>query len=102
MRHFDTLGSGPRGRRMVLGLFQEDEIRALACAEVSHANGLAVSSMLIYPAELNYEDSVISLRMLHALYLLADAIETRLDMSLLRESGKAAPWLASLVGEEED
>ena len=102
MRDFDTSGSGPRGRRMVLGLFQEDEIRALAGAEVSHANGLVVSSMLIYPAEINNEDSVLSLRMLHALHLLAEEIETRLDLTPLREAGKAAPWLASLVGEEED
>ena len=87
---------------MVLGLFRDDEVKALACAQVSHANGLAVSSILIYPAELNNEDSVLSLRMLHALHLLADAIETDLDMSLLKESGRAAPWLASLVGEEED
>ena len=102
MHEFDTSGSGPRGRRMVLGLFQEDEIRALAGAEVSHASGLVVSTMLVYPAELNNEDSVLSLRMMHALHLLADAIETPLDMSPLRESGKAAPWLASLVGEPDD
>ena len=102
MTEFDTSGSGPRGRRMVLGLFQEESVRAIAGAEVSHASGLVVSSLLLYPAELNNEDSTTSLRMIHALHLLADAIESPLDMSPLRESGETATWLGQLVGEEAD
>ena len=102
MTEFDTSGSGPRGRRMVLGLFQDESVRAIAGAEVSHASGLVVSSLLLYPSELNNEDSTTSLRMIHALHLLADAIESPLDMSPLRESEGTASWLGQLVSEEAD
>jgi len=84
---FDTSQSGTSGRRMVLGLFRHDEVRAVAGAEVSHAAGLVVNNLLVYPAELNDEDSTTTLRMMHALHLLADAIETPLNLSPLRESG---------------
>ena len=84
---------------MVLGLFQDEEVRAVAGAEVSHASGLVVSQLLVYPAELNNEDSVASLRMIHALHLLADAIETPLDLSRLEGRLGLAP---SLLGEMDD
>ena len=96
---FDTSVSGPRGRRMLLGLFDGDDVRSIAAAEVSHAGGLAVSSLVVYPAELNNEDSVASLRMIHALHLLADAIETPLDLSRLEGRLGLAP---SLLGEMDD
>ena len=102
MREYDTAETGPRGRRMVLGLFQDDDVRALAGAEVSHASGLVVSSLLVYPAELNNEDSVTSLRMIHALHLLADAIETPLDMSPLRSDDKVFSWLEQVVTEVDE
>ena len=95
VKEFDTTESGPRGRRMLLGLFQDDEVRAMAGAEVSHASGLVVSSLHVYPAELNNQDSTASLRMVHALHLLADAIETPLDLTHLRE--EAPRWLEQLV-----
>ena len=62
----------------------------------------SVSSLLLYPSELNNEDSTTSLRMIHALHLLADAIESPLDMSPLRESEGTASWLGQLVSEEAD
>jgi len=99
LREFNTSESGPRGRRMMLGLFRDGEVRALCGAEVSHASGLVVSSLNIYPAELNDVDSTTSLRMVHALHLLADAIETPLDLSAIRESGKATSWLEQIVRE---
>ena len=87
---------------MLLGLFMEDDIRAIAGAEVSHASGLVVSSLLLYPSEINNEDSTASLRMIHALHLLAEAIETPLDMSRLRESSSVASWLEPLLSEVDD
>lgn len=98
LRDWDTTGSGPNGRRMVLGLFHEDDVRAVAAAEVSHASGLVVSQLLVYPAELNNEDSIVSLRMIHALHLLADAIETPLDLSRLEDK----LGLEQLAGEIDD
>lgn len=77
----NTSEPGATGRRMLLGLFgEEDVLSALASAEVSHASGLVVSRLAMYPAELNHEDSTASLRMVHALHLLADAIDTPLDL----------------------
>ena len=100
---FDMAETGSNGKRMLLGLFQDDEVRALAAAEVSHANGLVVSSLNVYPAELNDPASTASLRMVHALHLLADAIETSLDLSPLQEEGRASTtWLAPLVTEADE
>lgn len=88
LRAFDTTGPpGESGRKMVLGLFQEDNICAVAGAEVSHAAGLVVSSLIVYPAELNDAKSTAALRLVHALYLLADAIDTPLDMRPVNEDG---------------
>jgi len=81
LRDYNTSEPGATGRRMLLGLFgEEDVLSALASAEVSHASGLVVSRLAMYPAELNHEDSTASLRMVHALHLLADAIDTPLDL----------------------
>ena len=99
LREFDVDETGPKGRRMVLGLFRDDEIRAVSAAEVSHASGLCVGSLLVYPAELNDEDSTTTLRMMHALHLLADAIETPLDLSALEDQRAGDSLLESLVSE---
>jgi len=82
LRHFDTTNSGADGggRPMLLGLFAEDQLAAMASAEVSRSSGLIVSRIVVYPAELNDADSTASLRMVHALYLLAEAIETPLNL----------------------
>jgi len=81
LRDYNTSEPGASGRRMLLGLFGEDDsLSALASAEVSHASGLVVSRLAMYPAELNAEDSTASLRMVHALHLLAEAIDTPLDL----------------------
>ena len=99
---FNMSETGPRGRRMLLGLFRDDQVRALAGAEVSHSAGLVVSSLTVYPAELNDPDSTASLRMVHALHLLADAIETPLDISAIRQTGTVAPWLEHLATDSLD
>ena len=45
---FDTSGPpGENGRKMVLGLFAEDQIKAVAGAEVSHESGLVVTSSMV-------------------------------------------------------
>ena len=100
IRDFDTTQSGPHGRRMLLGLFADDEVRSMASAEVSHSSGLVVSKCLVYPAEINNPDSTTTLRMVHALHLLAEAIDTPLNMDALRET--AAPWLGALVSEVDE
>lgn len=85
---FDTSGPpGENGRKMVLGLFAEDQIKAVAGAEVSHESGLVVTSLIVYPAELNNEDSTAAIRLIHALYLLADAISTPIDMTPVNQDG---------------
>jgi len=89
LRNFDTTGPpGESGRKMILGLFREGSICAVAGAEVSHASGLVVSSLIVYPAELNDDSSTTALRLVHALYLLADAIDTPLDMRPINEHGR--------------
>lgn len=80
LESFDTAESGPDGRRMLLGLFDEEQLWALASAEVSRSTGLVVSNLCVYPAELNNEDSTAALRLVHALHLLADAIETPIEL----------------------
>jgi len=85
---FDTTGPpGESGRKMVLGLFAEEQIKAVAGAEVSHESGLVVTSLIVYPAELNDPDSTAAIRLIHALYLLADAISTSIDMSPVNQDG---------------
>lgn len=89
LSNFDTTGPpGESGRKMILGLFEEDKVCAMAGAEVSHASGLVVSSLIVYPAELNDDASTAALRLVHALYLLADAIDTPLDMRPVNEDGR--------------
>jgi len=88
LQNFDTTGpSGEGGRKMVLGLFKDDNISGLAGAEVSHEAGLVISSLIVYPAELNDPSSTAALRLIHALYLLADAIDAPLDMSPVNAEG---------------
>jgi hypothetical protein len=76
LHSFDTSECGESGRRMMLGLFDQEQLWALSSAEVSKRNGLVVSSLCIYPAELNNPDSTAALRMVHALRVLADCIDT--------------------------
>jgi len=67
---------------MILGLNRDDQFIAVAAAEVSKSAGLLVTSLCIYPAEINNEDSTVSLSMVHALRLLAEAIEVPLELRL--------------------
>jgi hypothetical protein len=83
LQDYDTAVRGPAGARMVLGLTRADEFRAVAAAEVSKSAGLVVTSICIYPAEVNKSDSTVSQQMQHALQLLADAIEVPLQMRVL-------------------
>ena len=53
----------PAPRKMVLGLFDQQRIWALASAHVSRASGLVVSSVSVYPAELHNDASTAELRM---------------------------------------
>jgi|LauGreDrversion2_2_1035103.scaffolds.fasta_scaffold38530_1 hypothetical protein len=92
----DTTDSGPNGRRMLLGLFDREQLWALAAAEVSRTNGLVVSSLCVYPAEVNDASSTASLRLVHALHLLADAIETPIN---LKDSCRFDSELAELLPE---
>jgi hypothetical protein len=96
LQRFDTTDSGPNGRRMLLGLFDREQLWALAAAEVSRTNGLVVSSLCVYPAEVNDASSTASLRLVHALHLLADAIETPIN---LKDSCRFDSELAELLPE---
>lgn len=77
---FDTSQCGESGRRMMLGLFDVSNLWAIATAEVSKRNGLVVSNICVYPSELNDPDSTAALRMVHALRVLADCIDTPIDL----------------------
>ena len=76
LQSFDIAEPGESGRRMVLGLFDDVQVLGIASAEVSRKTGLIVTTLCVYPAELNNPDSTVALRLVHALHLLADAIET--------------------------
>ena len=99
---FDTSEHGDYGRRMLLGLFKDEEVWAVAGAEVSHNSGLVVSNLVVYPAELNNPDSLAALQLVHALHLLADAIDCELNLSPLRSSSAKAAGLAQIHGSEDD
>ena len=96
LANFDTEEQGEHGRRMILGLFKDEEVWAVAGAEVSHGSGLVVSSLVVYPAELNNQDSLAALQLVHALHLLADAIDCELDLSPLRSSSAKAAGLSQI------
>lgn len=80
LQNFDTSETGPDGRRMLLGLFDDTQLWAVASAEVSRTAGLLVSRLCVYPAELNDPESTTALRLVHALHVLADAIETPINL----------------------
>jgi hypothetical protein len=82
LKDFDILKRGPNGARMILGLSRGDKFVSLAAAEVSKSAGLLVTSICIYPAELNDADSTVPVHMVHALRLLAEAIEVPLEIRL--------------------
>ena len=67
VQDFETYG--PDGRRMLLGLFDASQLWAIAFAEVSRADGLKVSTLCVYPAELNDPGSTAKLRLVHALHV---------------------------------
>jgi hypothetical protein len=54
------------GRRLSLGLFEEDHVWAVAVAEVSVRSGLQVRSLAVNPSQLHVTDSTTYQRMLHA------------------------------------
>ena len=54
------------GRRLSLGLFEEDHVWAVAVAEVSVRSGLQVRSLAVNPSQLHVTDSTAYQRMLHA------------------------------------
>lgn len=82
LRDFDTSKRGHTGARMMLGLNRSDKFVAVASAEVSKCSGLIVTGICVYPAELNSSESTVSLCMVHALHLLANAIEVPLEIRL--------------------
>jgi hypothetical protein len=73
------------GRRLSLGLFEEDHVWAVAVAEVSVRNGLQVRSLAVNPSQLHVADSTAYQRMLHGLRRLAQEISVKLDLRTLRE-----------------
>ena len=73
----DISQSGPDGRRMLLGLFDDHQLWAVASAEVSRANGLVVSALCVYPSEINDADSTAALRLVHALHVRRATGQTR-------------------------
>lgn len=93
LQSIDISQSGPDGRRMLLGLFDDHQLWAVASAEVSRANGLVVSALCVYPSEINDADSTAALRLVHALHLLAEAIETPIN---IKERCHAASGLSEL------
>ena len=58
----------------MLGLFDDEQMWAVASAEVSRATGLVVSGLCVYPAELNNDDSTVARRLIHALHVRAAAL----------------------------
>ena len=54
------------GRRLSLGLFEEDHVWAVAVAEVSVRSGLQVRSLAVNPSQLHVAESTAYQRMLHA------------------------------------
>ena len=59
-------GASQHGRRLSLGLFEEDHVWAVAVAEVSVRRGLQVRSLAVNPSQLHLADSTTYQRMLHA------------------------------------
>ena len=59
-------GASQHGRRLSLGLFEEDHVWAVAVAEVSVRRGLQVRSLAVNPSQLHLTDSTTYQRMLHA------------------------------------
>ena len=73
------------GRRLSLGLFQGDDVRAIATAEVSTTAGLVVQRLAVHPAELHQSGSTAYARMLQGLNCLAEKIEVELSLDELRQ-----------------
>ena len=73
------------GRRLSLGLFEDERVWAVAVAEVSVRNGLQVRSLAVHPSQLHVAESTAYQRMLHGLRRLAEEIEVKLDLQALRE-----------------
>lgn len=71
------------GRRLSLGLFQGDDVRAIATAEVSTTAGLVVQRLAVHPAELHHTGSTAYARMLQGLNCLAEKIEVELSLDEL-------------------
>ena len=62
----DSDGASEHGRRLSLGLFEEEHVWAVAVAEVSVRRGLQVRSLAVNPSQLHLTDSTTYQRMLHA------------------------------------
>ena len=80
----DTAGTA-EGRRLSLGLFEDDYVWAVAVAEVSVRSGLQVRSLAVNPSQLHVAESTAYQRMLHGLRRLAEEISVSLDLRTLRE-----------------
>ena len=81
----DSDGESEHGRRLSLGLFEEEHVWAVAVAEVSVRRGLQVRSLAVNPSQLHLTDSTTYQRMLHGLSRLAEEISVELDLRTLRE-----------------
>ena len=98
-----TPGLDPQAHPPFAGLFEHTEggsarISALAAAEVSREKGLEVSQLSANPAEVHEAESTATFRMIHALHLLADAIDS--PIGFLAPTSETDADLVSLMPPE--
>ena len=95
----DSDGESEHGRRLSLGLFEEEHVWAVAVAEVSVRRGLQVRSLAVNPSQLHLTDSTTYQRMLHARRCMSGRglVREAASQPMPHHVPPGVPWSSQLV-----